>query len=220
MIYFKIKGIVIYKERIKEADANVYILTKKDGILKIYAQGLYKIQSKNLPLLELGNYLQIFGLKEGGNLKLISVLPLRVGFLYFNKFPYLYLWVFYLLKKINPLEIDSFIWQIILNLDIYLSQNPKIFPHYFIYHFLSSLGFSPDLTHCFRCHRKLRENIYFDGKIGLYCFKCKKPAFQKIKTDDWSKALKISSKEKLPSTVPSFLKIILRNYLKKIKKLI
>lgn len=220
MIYFKIKGLVIYKERIKEADANVYILTKKDGILKIYAQGLYKIQSKNLPLLELGNFLQIFGLKEGENLKLISVLPLRIGFIHFKKFPYLYLWIFYLLKRINPLEIDSFIWQMILNLDIYLNQNAKNFPHYFIYHFLTSLGFSPNLTHCFQCYLKLKKNIYFDGKIGLYCFKCKKPAFQKIKINEWLEALKINSRKKVPSKVPSFLKIILRNYLKKIKKLI
>lgn len=220
MIYFKIKGIVIYKERVKDSDANVYILTKKDGILKIFVQGLYKIKSKNLPLLEIGNYLQIFGLKEGDNLKLISVLPLKTNFLYFKKFPYLYLWLFYFLKKINPLEIDEFIWEMILNLDKYLIKNPRTFSHYFVFHLLSSLGFSPNLTHCFNCGLKLKNEISFDGKIGLYCSKCKKSAFQKIEKNEWLIALSFQNKEKLPQFTPKFLRIILQNYLKKIKKLI
>jgi DNA repair protein RecO len=217
MIYFKIKGIVIYKERVKENDANVYILTKKDGILKIYVQGLFKIKSKNLPLLQIGNYLQVFGLKEGDNLKLISVLPLKTRYLYFKKYSYLYLWSFFLLKKISLLETDDFIWKIYTNLEKFITK--KNFPHYLIFHLLRVLGFEPEISKCFKCQRKLKKEIYFDGKQALFCKFCKKPAYQKIPYLEWLKALKIKSKNKVPEEVPSFLKIIIKTYFKNLKRL-
>ena len=146
---------MIYKERVKENDANVYILTKKDGILKIYVQGLFKIKSKNLPLLQIGNYLQVFGLKEGDNLKLISVLPLKTRYLYFKKYSYLYLWSFFLLKKISLLETDDFIWKIYSNLEKFIIK--KNFPHYLIFHLLRVLGFEPEISRCFKCQIKLKK---------------------------------------------------------------
>jgi len=217
MIYFKTKGIVIYKKRIKENDATVYILTKKNGIKKIYAQGLYQIKSKNLPLIQTGNYLQIFGLKEGENLKLISVLPLKTRFLYFKKYPYLYLWSFSLLTKINLLETDDFLWKIYLHLERFIIK--KNFPHYLIFHLLRILGFEPDLLRCFRCQRKLKKEIYFDGKKALFCGYCKKAAYQKISYWEWLEAIKIKSKNKIPERVPKFLKTIIKTYFKNLKRL-
>jgi recombinational DNA repair protein (RecF pathway) len=60
MIYLKIQGLILDKEKIKENDAIVYILTKNNGILKCYLKGIFRPQSKNLSLFEPGNFNRLF----------------------------------------------------------------------------------------------------------------------------------------------------------------
>lgn len=217
MVYLKLIGIVLAKEKIKENDANVYILTKKDGIMKIYAKGLFQSKSKNLSLMETGNWLQLYLFSKNEKLHLISSLPLKTKYLFFEKYPLIYLSVFKLIKKLEIIETPEFLWQVLEKLDFYIRQNPENFFHWFIYHFLTSLGYEPEIEKCFKCNKKLQKNIFFDNKLFLYCSQCKKDAYLKIKEDDFKKALKIKDEKRVPKSLPKFLKIILKNFLIKTK---
>lgn len=211
---------VIYREKLKENDGYVYILTNKGEVIKFLASGIFQLKSKNLSLFQLANFLQIFGIKENDSYKVISVLPLRIGFLHFKKYPLIYLWVLFLIKNLNIPFLEEKTFSLVYNLDKFVIQNPKNFIHWFSYHLIKNLGFEPELQRCFACQKKLKKEIYFDNYAYLYCKKCRKPAFLKISYQDYLKALKIRNKNKVPPEVPNFLKKIIKVYLIKTKNLI
>ncbi len=211
MFFLKINGLVLAKEKIKENDAVFYILTKNYGMLKCYVKGIFRAQSKNLGLLQLGNYNRFFLLSDGQKFKLLSALPLKIVTKVFFQEPYRYLWVLKLVKNLKLLETPKFLWFILLNLEKYLQQSPKNFPFWFLFHLFKELGYELNLETCQNCGRKLKSFAFFDHQRFLYCFYCRQKSFSKINKEELNKARKIKSFLKIPPEIPSFLKIALKN---------
>jgi len=172
-----------------------------------------------LPLSQIGNIVQVFGLQEKENLKLISLLPLKTKILYFEKFPEVYLSAFFLIKRLNLSFVDEETSKILFTIDKFVLQNPKNFIYWFAYQLLKNLGFEPELKRCFKCQRELTKakEIYFNYRFGLFCLKCRKIAYQKINQRDYLIALKIRNPKKVPSIIPTFVKKIIVFYLVKLK---
>lgn len=214
MIFIKLNGLVLTKEKIKENDAVVYILTKNLGIIKCLSKGIFRGKSKNLSLLEPGNFNRFFLLTNLEKFKLISALPLKIVNKTFFQKPYLYLTVLKLIKNLKLMETPKFIWFIVYNLEKYLAQESKNFFPWFIYHLLEELGYGIDLDHCQKCKRKLKEFAFFDRKKFLYCFYCKNKDFIKISSLELKTARKIKNRLILPKTLPGFLKVMLKENFK------
>lgn len=221
MVFLKINGLVLSKEKIKESDASLYILTKNQGMLKCYLRGVFRSQSKNLGLMEPGNFNRFFILTDFQNFKIISALPLKIPTKIFKKEPYRFLWTLKLIKNLKLLETPNFIWFVLNHLEDYLNQNSKNFSFWFLYHLLKELGYGIDLDHCQNCKRKLKTFAFFDNKRFLYCFYCKKQGYQKIIKEELLQVKKIKSLIKIPKILPKFLKkMIKENFLAFQKKII
>ena len=218
MIYFKINGLILEKEKIKENDAIVYILTKKDGILKCYLKGIFQPQSKNLSLFEPGNLNRLFILTNFTKYQIISALPLKITTNVFKNYPYLFLWTLKIVKNLNLIETPKFLWFILTHLESYLKQNPKNFPFWFLFHLLQEIGYAIDLEKCSLCQRKLKNFAFFDRKKSLFCFYCRKENYKKINKKEFESALKIKSLIKIPKETPDFIKKMIFSQIKQMKE--
>lgn len=217
MVFIKLNGFILDKKIVKEADGIVYILTKNFGILKCLVKGLYKIQSKNLGLMEVGNYNRFFILTNFQKFRIISALPLKKSLLFFNRKPYYFLWLFRIIKNLNLLETPKFLYFILMNLDKYYKFSYKEFNFWFLYHLLKELGYSPNLEQCHNCQRKLKGLAFFGDKMFLYCSNCKKDSYKIISSSELKEGLKIKSRAKVPNHLPQFIRDMIKNYLKVIK---
>jgi DNA repair protein RecO len=212
MLFIKINGLILHKEKTKENDAIVYILTKNNGIVKCFIKGLYKATSKNLTLFEIGNLNKLFILTNLNKFQIISALPLKiVNHIIFNKYPYIFIWSLKLIKNLNLKETPKIIWFILTHIELYLNQNAKNFPHWFLFHLLKELGYEIDLERCYKCFRKINKFAFFDYKNSLFCYKCHKESYLKINSNDLKKAKNIKNILKIPHEIPIFLKKIIRN---------
>lgn len=214
MFFLKLNGLVLAKEKIKENDAVLYILTKNYGMLKCYVKGIFRIQSKNLGLIQTGNYNRFFIVSDGERFKVISALPLKIIGRTFYQEPYRFLWVLRLIKILKFFETPKFVWFILINLEKYISQSPQNFSYWFLYHLLKELGYGINLENCFNCGRRLKNFAFFDNKKFLYCFYCRKDNYFKIDRKELEKAKKIKNLIKIPKEIPDFLKISLKNSIK------
>jgi len=218
MIYIKLDGLILDKKRIKENDGLIYILTKKYGILKCLLKGIYQAQSKNLSLLESGNFNRFFILTDLEKFRVISSLPIKIPLKSFKKNPYIFLWALKLIKNLNLPQTPPLVWFILLHLENYLKNNEKNFPPWFLFQVLKELGYEPDIERCHNCQRKLTKFAFFDRKRFLYCLNCKKESYLKIEEKELKKAKEIKNPINVPKDIPDFLKIILRFSLKHISK--
>jgi len=212
MIYLKINGLILAKEKVKENDAIVYILTKNNGILKCYLKGIFRPQSKNLSLFEPGNFNRLFILTNFINYQIISALPLKITTKIFKSYPYIFLWTLTLVKNLKLFETPKFLWFVLTHLENYLRQNPKNFSFWFIFHLLRELGYEIDLQSCAQCQRKLKNFAFFDRKKNLVCFYCKKDNYLKISKDELIQAQQIKNLIKIPEEIPDFIKKITLKY--------
>lgn len=202
---------VLAKEKIKENDALIYILTKNYGILKCLGKSIFRISSKNLNLMETGNLNRFLILTNFSQFKIISALPIKTTGKIFKKNPYLFLWSLRLLSKLKFPETPRFIWFVSTHLENYLAQNPQSFPYWFLYHLLKERGYEIDLENCSDCNRKLKNFAFFNNRRGLYCFYCKKNNYQLIEKKDLERARQIKNVIKIPQNIPVFLKKIIKN---------
>jgi DNA repair protein RecO len=219
MIYLKIQGLILDKEKIKENDAIVYILTKNNGILKCYLKGIFRPQSKNLSLFEPGNFNRLFILTNFHKYQIISALPLKITTNVFKKYPYLFLWTLKLVKNLKLVETPKFLWFILNHLENYLQQNPKNFPYWFLFHLLRELGYEIDLQSCYHCQRKLKNFAFFDQKKSIFCLYCKKDGYSKINKEELTLAKQIKNLIKIPEKIPDFIKKMLLGYFTEIADL-
>ena len=211
MIYFKTQGLILAKEKFKENDALIYILTKKYGLMKCYLKGIFRSQSKNLTLFEPGNLNRLFIITNFKQYQVISGLPLKTTTNIFKSQPYLFLWTLRTIKNLNLIETPKFIWFVLTHLEDYLKQKSKVFSFWFTFHLLRDLGYEIDLQSCHRCQRKLKKFAYFDKKRFLYCFYCRQDFYLKINQAELLQARKIKNLIKIPQEIPDFLKVIIKN---------
>jgi len=204
------------KEKVKENDGIVYILTKNSGILKSYIKGIFRTESKNLSLFEPGNYNRFFILTNFNKYQIISALPLKTTTRVFKNHPYLFLWTLKLVKNLKLMETPKFLWFILIHLENYLQQNPKNFSYWFLFHLLRELGYEIDLERCNQCHRKLKNFAFFDQKKSLFCFYCRKDGYLKIEKKELNSARQIKNLIKIPEVIPDFVKKMILKYFSEI----
>ncbi|GIW67160.1 MAG: hypothetical protein KatS3mg096_028 [Candidatus Parcubacteria bacterium] len=199
------------KEKLKENDALIYILTKNYGLLKCYLRGIFRPQSKNLTLFEPGNLNRFFIITNFKKYQIISALPLKTTTNIFKSQPYLFLWTLRIVKNLGLLETPKFIWFVLTHLENYLRQRSKVFSFWFLFHLLRELGYEVDLENCQKCQRRLRKFAYFDNKRFLYCFYCRQDFYLRISQQELTQARKIKNLIKLPREIPDFLKVLIKN---------
>lgn len=194
------------REKFKENDALIYILSKKDGVLKCLAKGLFKTTSKNLTIIQPGNLNSFFILTDLNKFRIISALPLRIVKSSFFNNPYIFLWSLKIIKNIGFLETSPTLWFMANHLENYINQQPSTFPYWFLYQIYRELGCELELEKCSACQRKIKKFAFFDNQKSLFCLYCRKDGYQKIKEKDLEQAKKIKNFIKIPTNVPDFLK--------------
>jgi recombinational DNA repair protein (RecF pathway) len=209
MINLKLQALVLAREKFKENDALVYILSKKSGVLKCLVKGLFKTSSKNLTLIQPGNLNNFFILTDLNKFQIISALPLRTVKDGFSKNPYIFLWSLKIIKNIGFLEISPQFWFIANHLENYISQHPSNFPYWFLFQVYRELGYELELGKCVSCQRKIKKFAFFDNKKSLFCLYCRKDGYQKIDEKELRQAKKIKNFIRIPSYIPDFLKKML-----------
>lgn len=182
-IYYKTQGFIFKKKDIFEADRVFSVFTYDFGRLEIVARAIRKITSK------LRGGIEIFSLSEiefvqGKNRKTLTDTIAIEKFINIT-------------QDLNKLKIsyqiseilDNFIkWQekdrdifILLNetfnkLNNYGLQNSiiQLIYYYFLWNFLSEIGYHPEIQKCVVCRLKLNQhNLYFSNKDGgIICKNC------------------------------------------------
>ena len=178
MLFRKIIAIILERKLIKEKDALVFILSEKEGVLKLYSKSSFIWSSKNVSLLQPGNLLKLWIMSDIEKMRLISGLPLKIPSKIFHKYPYFYLWTLRLIRIFNLRETPPKLWEIVNSIDDYLKENPKNFIPWFVFKFLEEIGFGLDFKFC-QCGRILDQDVFWQH-YQFVCKKCKKPGDVKI----------------------------------------
>jgi len=193
-VHYRTLGVILKKEGRREADQVFTILTKDFGKLKVLGRAIRKIKSK----LRAGA--QIFYLSEIEFIQGKAYKTLTDATL-IERFPKLR-------KDLNKLRItskiaevvdelirgeeaDEEIWRLILETFKRLEKcsSPSscfLIYHYFLWNFLSILGYRLELKHCPLCQKNLTPtNIYFSPEQGgIVCNNClKEKAGKKINSE-------------------------------------
>lgn len=218
MFFVKFNGLILDKIKIKENDALIYILTEKYGIQKCFLKNVFKQTSKNLGLSEIGNINKFYTLVKNQSLQIISMINIKIPNYHFvASYSYEYIWALKLIKKINLIETPPNLWLILINLENYINQSPKIFKYWFIFHLMKEIGYEIELQKCYQCNRKLTKFAFFDNKQSIFCGFCAKNNYQKISNQTLNSSLSINNIKKI-QTIPYFLKKIIKNRFKEINK--
>lgn len=172
-----------------EADRLFTVYTKDFGRLELLARSVRKIQSKLRAGLDVF-YLSEIEFIQGKIHKTLTDAVLIDGFKNLRKDLVKLFIAGRITEVFNGLvkgqELDEKLWHLLSEtFKVLDSRNLKpeacnLLYHYFIWNFLSLLGYRPDLYHCFLCRKRLiPEGIYFNLKEkSLVCGRCRKKAGQ------------------------------------------
>jgi DNA repair protein RecO (recombination protein O) len=201
-VHYRTLGVIIKKEDRGEADQIFTILTKDFGKLKVSGRAIRKIKSK---------------LRAGAQLFYLSEIEFIQGKAYKTLTDAVLIEKFGNLRKdLDKLEVankiteavdnlvkgeeaDKGIWSLVLETFKRLNNSSGSFLliyHYFLWNFLSILGYEPELNHCIFCEEKLTpEDLSFDlEQSGLLCGNCSKNKKQEI-SPETIKILKVLLKK-------------------------
>jgi len=183
--HYRTQGFILKKIDSGEADRLFTIYTKNFGKLELLAKAIRKIKSKLRGGLEIF-YLSEIEFIQGKTHKTLTDAILIEGFKNLKK-DLARLVVAYRISEIfNKLvkgqEADEKLWHLLIETFQKLNADdlkPKIYNliyYYFIWNFLSLLGYQPELYHCSLCQKKLiPESIYFSLREKcLICSRCRK----------------------------------------------
>lgn len=182
-LHYRTQGFILKKVDVGESDRIFTIFTKDFGKLEILAKALRKITSKLRGGMELF-YLSDIEFIQGKTHKTLTDAILIERFSNLRKDLKKLKIAFEISEIIDNLikgeEKDEQIWQLLrktlerLN-NVYLSiKECWLIYYYFLWNFLSILGFKPQLNFCSICQKKLTpKNLYFNEKEGgLICSNC------------------------------------------------
>ncbi len=180
-VHHRTKGIVFKKLDRKEADQLFSIYTKDFGRLEILGKAIRKATSKLRSGIEIFYLLEIEFI-QGKSYKTLTDAVVIEKFKHLRK-DLKRLEIAYRMRQvldslIKGQEKDKKIWNLLLEVFGKLNdssfQNREIVYYYFLWKFLSILGYRPDLYNCSTCQEKLKpEALYFDLKReGIVCGNC------------------------------------------------
>jgi len=232
-VHYRSKGIVINKADRGEADQLFSVYTKSFGRIEILGRAIRKISSKLRPGIDIFYLVEIEFIQGKGYKILTDATPI-------NKFKNLRkslkrLLIAYRIaevsdKLIKGEEKDKKIWDLTLEFFEKLDEeSPKLKDLdllfcYFLFNFLSELGYEIELYDCVSCKRRLSPNqLFFSPESGgIVCSNCIKKIgrtrpievsivkiLRLIIKRDWETLDRI----KLESTDKKLLRIICRQYL-------
>jgi len=187
-IHYRTNGVMIKKKDLGEADQLFTIYTKDFGKLEILGKAIRKITSKLRSGADIF-YLSDIEFIQGKTHKTLTDAVLIEKFenvrkdLGKLKITYKIADIFNGLVKGQ--EKDEILWNLLneifekLNNLQFTISNLQLIYYYFLWNFLSLLGYTPELYNCPICQKRLTpENLYFNPKEGgLICNLC----FKKIK---------------------------------------
>jgi len=237
-IHYPTKGFIFKKNDFWEADRIFTIFTKDFGKLEILARAIRKIKSKLRGGMELF-YLTDIEFIQGKTYKTLTDASLIENFPNLRK-DLKRLKIAYEISEIldnliKGQEEDEKVWDLLketfqrLNsLSLSIKECWLIY-YYFLWNFLSILGYQPELNFCSICQKKLiPKNLYFDPKEGgVICFNCFKkvkdgkkiePDVIKILRLILEKKMNFLKKLKIKKTYQKTIKDISENYLSFVKK--
>lgn len=183
--HYRTQGFILKKADSGEVDRIFTFFTKDFGKLDLLAKAERKIKSKLRGGLELF-YLSEIEFIQGKTHKTLTDTILINNFKKLRTDLKRLKIAYQISEVLNNLvkgeEPDKKIWQLLnetfLRLNALEIRNWKlgILYHYFLWNFLSILGYQPELYHCSLCQKKLTpESIFFASKEGgLICGQCKK----------------------------------------------
>ncbi len=239
-IHYRTRGFVIKKEDRGEADQLFTIYTKDFGKLEILGKAIRKTSSKLRSGAEIFYLSEIEFIQGKTHKTLIDAMPIekfkniRQDF---RKLKIAYKISEVSDKLIRGQEPDEKIWQLLIETFERLNKleikdsNLDILLYYFLWNFLSILGYQPELQRCSLCPKKLvPQEIYFSfregGTICQDCFTRLKASSKVVKEvspeiikilriilkEDWQTLLKL----KIESDYLKSLKLVSQDYFSKI----
>lgn len=214
-IHYRTQGFILKKVDLGEADRIFTIFTKDFGKLEILAKAIRKIGSKLRGGMELF-YLSDIEFIQGKTHKTLTDTILIKRFSNLRKDLKRLKIVFDISEIINNLikgeEKDEKVWELLKEIferlnKISLSiKECWLIYYYFLWNFLSILGYKPQLNLCSICQKKLvPPSLYFNEKEGgVICPECSK---------------KLKKAKKISPNVVKILRLILEKDLDFLKKL-
>jgi DNA repair protein RecO (recombination protein O) len=182
-VHYQTQGLIIKKEDRRETDRIFTIYTKNFGKLELLAKAERKIKSKLRAGLELF-YLSEIEFIQGKTHKTLTDAILINNFQNLRK-DLKRLKIAYQISEVldnlvKGQEPDENIWQLLnetfnqLNNSSFFIRHSSLLYYYFLWNFLSILGYQLELYNCALCQRKLRpEKIFFSPERGgLICSQC------------------------------------------------
>lgn len=185
--HYRTQGFILKKEDRGEADRIFTIYTKDFGKLELLAKAVRKIKSKLRVGLELF-YLSEVEFIQGKAHKTLTDAILINNFKNLKRDSEKLAIAYKILEVLDGLvkgqEPDEKIWRLLeetfekLNGCSMFHVSYSMIYHYFLWNFLSVLGYQLELYRCCLCQKKLTpENIFFNPKEGgLVCEQCKETA--------------------------------------------
>ncbi|MCK4474013.1 DNA repair protein RecO [Candidatus Parcubacteria bacterium] len=181
-IHYRTQGFVLKKDNRGEANQLFTIYTKEFGKIKILGKAIRKSKSKLRGAIELF-YLSEIEFIQGKIHKTLTDAVLIESFSDIKK-DLEKLSVAYKISEVLDIlikgqEADAKIWQLLNEtfnkLNDWKNENSlKIVYYYFLWNFLSVLGYQPELYNCCVCRKKLTpEKLFFNQeKPGIICNNC------------------------------------------------
>lgn len=183
-IHYRTQGFVLKKDDLREADQLFTVYTKNFGKLRVLGRGIRKIKSK------LRGHFQLFSLVElefiqGKTSKTLTDALLINDFSgikkNLRKLKIAYISSDVLDDLVRGQEPDEKIWfhlsDVFSKLNDYSADfNYSLLYYYFLWNFLSILGYAPELYHCIICSNKLKpEALCLKSSAGgVVCANCAK----------------------------------------------
>ena len=207
---YKTKGFIFGKRDFREADRIFSIFTKDYGALDILAKGERKITSKLRGALELF-YLSEIEFIQGKTYKTLTDAALLEPFknirIDLERLEIAFKVSEILKSFLKFQEPDEKIWNLMITTfeklnNVSSSSSLSSLYYYFLWNFLSNLGYQPELKNCILCQTLVRDEqlIHFSSKEGgVICQNCFKKMDLKekiyISKMDSDKGLEILSED-------------------------
>jgi DNA repair protein RecO (recombination protein O) len=208
---YRTQGIVLAKKDRGEADRIFVFYTKDFGRLELLAKSERKIKSKLRAGLDIF-YLSEVEFFQGKRQKTITdaILIDKFGNLRksLEKLKVVYQISALAGKLLKGEEPENRIWrlfnEVLQKLDLPRTEGPAVLLlyHYFLWNFLSFLGYRLDFYNCFLCHKRITlGELFINPKEGgLVCKNCKKKVLKAESIDpDLVKIIRIFYKRDLPT---------------------
>ncbi|MHB2147923.1 DNA repair protein RecO [Calditrichota bacterium LG25] len=189
----KSKALVLQSIRWHETSKIVTLYTKELGLIKAIARGVYRKNSVLAGRLETLNLVQVvIAQKETRDLQIITSADLLDPFSELKadlkRLPYALAIMEMIQKVLQAGQKDEIFFDFLEQMirSVSLARQPLIVFWYFLLKFSSYLGFKPDFSVCFFCHKKnFKQGAFFLlKKGGLVCMACADSSFQNLKLNE------------------------------------